>query len=652
MEKNIIHSLYNDDRVSSIYADIYWDDLYCNENKEKNDVKPNKLILQPQLNSGNQTDSWKSPSDKLIGIIDLTPPFTSKITRGKTHEGILRIGEDIVENERAIFLRHVTNLIYENDAAWNFILKHEKSLITRKVDDVYKKIFLTKVKIMSQEMNKFYESTLQEIEDHLRLEIQNVLISAHAAIISDLNTKIKEKVTKEKQVVEDVLKKRYEIEVQLIAKYYDMLMNHELHRINSLINSEIFERNDALKAFYKQIEAENMTSTMYVMSTERKKCKIKRFIVDNYHNAEIKEKLQKIKERQDLINAFKENEVNISDINKEWEEKVKKILRLFLKFISFALKLLPEQITFLLDVEKMVVLQLNEIQKIPSNIPCSILIDDLELKNVFKFDESVSNEIPCAKTPFVVVGDVSEPIPMIYGSRETLPSDIDLPIIRLQRQYVYAKCHKYEEVKGLLRSQICKCRDIPIKDPSTITLSSNTSKTTSVEASTSMNSESSNEPWFVDDMRRFEECPGRLCSNWSKRISFPYLNSYLDFTKENFKRVQTIIGSRHMEESKVNLTNFKDIAHKPLPFGSTGEVWRHIETQYSRQDNIYTPNVACSCVEARIVPQIETQNNLNKVTKNHVDEILSKRKISLRRIIQQNPKLLKMFTDESFEFVL
>ncbi|KAJ0179286.1 hypothetical protein K1T71_004998 [Dendrolimus kikuchii] len=582
MENNIIHSLNYGERVTSTYAEIYLDDLYCNSDSETSVQEPKKVILQQKLSSvitDDRIDDWKSPSDQIIDIIDLKPPFTSKITRGKTHEGILTIGNEVVENERAHFLKHVTNLIHENDAAWNYILDHEKSLVSKRVNNIYAKIFLIKSKTMTQEIDKFYESTLQEIEDHLKLEILNVLVSTHAAIICDLNTKIKEKLIEEKKIVEEVLKKRYEREIRKIKTYYTILINHELYRMNSLINKEIVERNDALKAFYKLVEAENMTSTMYIMSTERKKCKIKRFILDNYQNTEIAEKLQKIKQRQDVINAFNDKEEHISDINKEWEQKIQKILRLFLKFISFALKLLPEQTTFLLDLEKLVVLQLNEIQKIPNNVPCSILIDEANLKNIFKFEEPISNKIPCNKKPIIVVGDVSDPIPPKYGSRETLASNIDLPTITLQRQYVYAKCHKFEEIKSLLESQRCKCDDTPIREPSHVTLPSQS--TESFEASTSMASESSYEPLLVDDIRRFEECPARLCNNWTKRIIFPYLDSYLDFTEENFKRVQTILGSKHIKEITPDFINAKDIAHKSLPFGSTNEEYRHAETQYS-----------------------------------------------------------------------
>ncbi|KAL4703393.1 hypothetical protein ACJJTC_011182 [Scirpophaga incertulas] len=123
------------------------------------------------------------------------------------------------------------------------------------------------------------------------------------------------------------------------------------------------KKNNAITAFIRQIEAENITSSMYVMCTERKKCKINKINLEHYLTTDISEKIEMIKNRQYILNSYKENDVEIIDLDKSWEEKIKKVLKLLLKFICFSLKLLPEQSTFLLDFEKMGVLQLTDIQK-------------------------------------------------------------------------------------------------------------------------------------------------------------------------------------------------------------------------------------------------------------------------------------------------
>lgn len=649
MESNANPYTVQGERVSSTYAEIYLQDDYCDFRKpvnveyECNDVD----------GSEDNGEDWVSPSDLLIGIIDLKPPFTSKITRGKTHEGILAIGNNVLKNERAKFLKHLTELLNDNDNGWAHILENERKQVQKKVRQIYGRIFESKSKIMSKEISEFYEKTLQELEDHLRLELKSVLISARANIVSDLNTKIKRKLAIEKTILEKVLENRYTSEVNKIKKYYKILFDNELQRNNRLINHALCERNDALTAFYKQIEAENITSTMYVMCTERKKCKVKQFILENYQTTDLAEKMRKIKERQHILDNYEKHEVHISQINRDWEEKIKKVLKLFLKFISFSLKLLPEQTTFLLDLEKMMVLQMNEIQKNPQKCPSILQLEEELIKNVFKFEESIPETTICKDDPFFIIGDLSDIPPPKYGSRETLPSDVELPYIRVDRQFVYARCHKFEQIKDFLESQRCKCQDIPTKSTmSNISIPSRIPPTAPPSPSPS-ETISSDEPLLIDEIGRLHHCPARSCQNWAERNTFPYLNSYLDFTEENFKRVKTILGdTTKMISPSVDLIDPKKYVNAELPFAATKEPYHNIETQYSSQEEVYVPEVGCSCFDNDSVKHAESFGNMKTSPSLEINSILHKRKISLRNIIQKNPNLLKMFTDECFDFQL
>lgn len=645
MDKEIIHTTNDGERVTSTYAEIYLDDSYCDFQRSEEE---NEEIAKEISYEDIQENNWVSPSDLLIGKVELKPPFTSKITRGKTHEGILAIGNGVLEIERLKFQEHLKSQIEENDAAWAYVLEHEKNSIFSKVKVIYDKIFLDKSKIMTSEITKFYEKTLQQLEDHIRSEIQDVLVRVHAGVVSDLNIQIKSKLEKEREIIESALKKRFDSELNKVTKYYSLLLDNELNRNNKLINQAIYERNDALKAFLRQIEAENITSSMYILCTERKKCKIKQFILENYQSMEISEKMKNIAEKQEIIDDLKQKDVGFVQINTEWEEKIKKILKLFLKFITFGLKLLPEQSTFLLDLEKMVVLQLNEIQKSPKAMP--ILIDDV---NIFKFEEPQPVETVCEKDPFIIVGDESPTPPPKFGSRETIPPDIELPFVRLNRQFIYAKCHKFEEVKAFLESQRCKCADQQVIKRSSSDIVEQKPETTQFIES-EHESESSNETLRIDDFGRFNACPARNCQDWLEKLSFPYLNNYLDYTEENYERLQAIIGKKTTQEnqsSKPETINARDVVYRQVPFSATKELYHHVGTQCSSMEDLTLPDIRCPCVDgATFAPQVQPPRVPSQESKHIINEILANRKRSLQRLIEENPKLLRMFTDECYDF--
>ncbi|XP_026737903.1 uncharacterized protein LOC113501090 [Trichoplusia ni] len=651
---DIVHTLNEDkgERVTSIYAENFFyddsSDIQEKKKKEEAKKKPESHKYERQQEEPDWVDEWVSPSDLLIGILDLKPPFTSKITRGAAHEGILEIGDDVLDRERSRFLKYMHDVINDNDAAWSHILEHEKAAVAKKVKAIYHDILTNKSKTLMKEINIFYEKSLQELENHLRTEVSTVLLAAHSSIISDLNNEIKEKLNKERISLEKILQERHVSEINKIKHYYKILLHNEIYRNSQLVNHAVHERNDAIKAFYNQIEAQNTTSTMYVMCTERKKCKIRKFILDNIQSTEIAEKQQKIKERDDVIGAFKKKERQISDINKEWEEKIKKILQLFLKFVSFSLKLLPEQTTFLLDLEKMVVLQLNEIQKAPVKSP-SILIDTDDL-NILKFPEPPEPKETECEQPFVIEGNLLETdYRLLYGSRETLPSDVDLPYVRLQRKFIYAKCGRMDEVRDFLESQRCKCRDPPAKPPSPVT-SSEPSTVHVSESASADKSDSSLEPLLMDDIRLLRECPVRNCQDWTKKFSFPYLNDYLDFSEEKYQRVKTILEPTPGKVIPPELVDPKAIVTQDLPFAKTKELYHHVETQYSSQEDLVT-DFTCPCMDHyQQVPPELYPSDVKESPSDELQKILLRRKVSLQRIINNNPNLLGIFTDGDFDF--
>ncbi|CAH0717231.1 unnamed protein product, partial [Brenthis ino] len=639
---NICDTLKYGEQVSSTYAEIYFEDKDATlDNVEvytklpKNQKRFSKFVKSK--------DEWKSPSDLLIGTIKLIPPFTSKITRGKTHEGILAIGNLVLENERKNFLALLTNLLNNNDTSWNYILRHEKQEVIKKVKLIFQNIFKFKSEIMKKELMQFFEQSLADLDKYMKTEMQVILQTAYSSTISDLNNQIFLKLQKERKKLENILQRKYAIEIQKVKKYYTLLLNNERYRNDKLVKNSIQERNEALRIFYKQIEAQRTTTTMYVMTMERKKCKVQKMLLQNLQTAEITEKLNNIKERTENIEAFRKNHIGILDINIKWENNIKNILKIFLKFIAFSLKLLPEQTTFLLDLEKMVVIQLQEIRK-KHETTSSILINKESEANAFKFEKSDQKIQSCEMEPFVLFGDLSYPVPPQYGSRETLPSEVELTHFRLQRQCVYAKCHGFESIKQFLQSQHCQCRTT---QQSTQKLNSKDEKPVSY-ASTSVTRESSFESLLVDDVLQVQECPLRKCGKWIERNSFPLLTSYVDYTEENFRRVTAILGKNQKNESLPDFIDPKTIAYIELPFSATKESHRTVGTQYSSQEDLTSTQLSCPCIE-KVFEQCQTSIS-SKTTR--IQNIEAKRRRSLEILTREHPSLFKLFTDECFDYKL
>lgn len=683
MERDIIATqskLFEGDILSCTYADTYFnddDDIFVRSQKANT---KEKTIIETLRKQGNPfADLWHSPSDILEDLVELEPPYTSRIVKGKSHEGISEIGKEVLRIERSRFDHFVDKLKKEDDAAWTCIKNHEQEIVKKKVKDVYDKILSKKNRTMQNEISNYFEQSLEELEAHLKSEVETVSIKINTAIATDLNREIQKRLKEYKSNLNKILKQKFEIEINKLKTYYKLLLHNEQYKTNMAINKALHDRNDALSAFYKMMETNKITSTMYVMCMERKKCKVRQLLLENYHNEQLTETLKILRKKQELLESCPRQ--SVSELNLKWQEQLKKIIQLFLKFISFSLKLLPEQTTFLLDLEKIVILQLNEIQKNPVTTS-SVLIDSAEVNNVFKFVNCEKDENVCEGKPFAVE-TVSSPENNKHTSRDTLSTNRDLPFVRVQRQFIYAKCQKVEEVRKLLDSQRCKCKEgfiyspkpsattvsppetplpLPTSPSSTIMTScipyfdsslssneiSNDSKSASessrldedyerftIESTSNKNcgETSSNETYVIDNIQRLQDCPGKNCKQKNWDLSFPN-----DFDEDNYRRVNTMYDERPSYKSKSRLKplSSKNILSDALPFSVTA-FHSNVGVQCSTVD--FTSDTApvqkqcpCSCGNSRITSETD------------IDILLNRRRISILRLIQEHPNLLQILS--------
>lgn len=677
MEKDIIATqskLIQGDRLSCTYADIYFgdDDVIAESRKLNTNEKPITETSQQQVDP--VADWWRSPSDILEDFVELEPPFTSRFVKGKTHEGILEIGEDVLTKERFRFDCFVDSLKEEDDAAWTLIKNHEKEMVEKKVKDIYDKIFLEKTRTMQNEISSYFEQSFQELEAHLKDEVETVTIKINAAITTDLNIEIHKRLKEHESNLNKILKQKYTIEVNKLKTYYKLLLRNEQHKSNMAINKALHERNDALNAFHKEMESDKITSTMYVMCMERKKCKVKQFLLENHHNKQITKTMRALRKKRELLKPYSEQ--SVSDLNTEWQEKLKKIIQLFLKFISFCLKLLPDQTTFLLDLEKIFILQLNEIKKNPVK-SSSVLIDGAEVNNAFKFVKCENDKNVCEGDPFVIETGY---VPEINkrGSQDTLSTNSDLPYVRVQRQFIYAKCQKIEQVRQLLDFQRgfispkpAMTTSSPLKSSSllsshTTTMSPLYNSDTppsanefgfcyedqiykSASESPGMHEDferfiientsnehcdetTSNETYVIDNFQRLEDCPGKSCKKINWNLCFP---NDLDEDNEKMNAINDKTPS-YKSKSPPKPICSKNILGDALPFSVT-TFHSNVGVQYSIEDlasdaSPLQKQCFCSCGYSPIHSETD------------IDKLLNKRRISILRLIQEHPNLLNILS--------
>lgn len=635
----------------STYADFY-SGGFCS--KLKTEIAG---VKSPNVGKNREIKAeWTSPSDMLIGKVDLMPPLTSKVTRGIVHTGIQSIGDNILAEERNQFLNHLKLFQFDNNATWLQIKEDDLKIIAKSIKKVYADIYAKKQNAMQKEVGIFFNQSLKDLEKHLITELSFVLTNTYAHMIKDCNEQIDRKLKDQKSKLERGLIQKYNTQRTKIKTYYNILLYNQLNRNENIIQKTIKNRNDSINALYRHLQAQNITSTMYILSDERKKCKIKKVILDNCHALEILEELQKLKEKQENIDILSKEEQSVIYSNKQWKLKAQQILEVFLKFTSFSLKLLPEQSTFLLDLQKMVVLQLNEIEKF-GETASTVLVNEDGFKFSFMYEETDDAHSLCGK-PFAVEADMSE-IPLNrYGSTDELPVDVDLPTFRLQRQFLYAKCDKFEDIKEKLQvlQTISKnCTKLQSSNENVENHKCNCQRPICGEQIPSVKfiehlsqdiSDISLESFLAAEVSIQKNCPEKKCHHPDEKYLFPNLTAYMNFNEENFKTVKSEIVTKSTPAMpKATFVSGCKIAHLGVPFEKTKDRNCNVSTQYSSQEDLYVPEDRCDCFEMKSI----SHENLNEHSNTLLNSILMRRRESLRRLLDENPNLRKIFDDECFD---
>ncbi|XP_018573237.1 uncharacterized protein LOC108912488 [Anoplophora glabripennis] len=314
--------------------------------------------LTPLKGTGDEL--WLSPSDLLIGKLALTPPFTGKHIQALTHQGILKIGEEIEkkfwnetkmreENYFELRKRHIVDQFEE-------IFRIE----TKNIETRERLSYQNQIQKMLEEFNEILLEELNNLEKKLKREREASLRNQRISINTEWELKFKEatNTTVQKMTVKfldeldrqkSVMINNFKLDLQkaYLQKGYD-------------INMEKTKCKESIKQLRHNLECKNIANMMYVLCMERRKCCTEKEKVEQYYVKEIKKLNKLISDKDHRIKTLtEETNKQIMEVNLR-ETCLLEIIRQFQKFINFALRAAPTQAEFLLSIEKMMAFELTK----------------------------------------------------------------------------------------------------------------------------------------------------------------------------------------------------------------------------------------------------------------------------------------------------
>ncbi|KPJ10475.1 hypothetical protein RR48_09609 [Papilio machaon] len=389
--------------------------------------------LEPVLKGGGY--DWYAPPEDLLKGRTVLKPLKKEFLSKLGFRGLEYYGEIILQYHFKRLEEEKQGALLESDIQWK---KSIEELCKQQTEELSKKAAQKnsdKIRDAFHEFTMLYTTSINKIESLLLnsaiAEIERVKEEAFSKMSNHYKTLLKQQATMlYDRYTEKLEKKKSELKEQFISKMEQsrMELGNKVHDIN-------VEKHITIEKLRQLLECQNLACQIYVAMKEKQENE-KLLSQATYEHKKILKLLTKEVARKDVeIKIEIEKEERRERFQQIWREKVFHVVKKFHEFISYSLHTLPEQADFLLNIEKLMLLQISEILENPN------------AESLFEPEkEEFHTPVPELR-PFYIFGD--------DGSKVSLDRDIcpkpyrssssHLPVLVVNKTCIYAACDNLQE---------------------------------------------------------------------------------------------------------------------------------------------------------------------------------------------------------------
>lgn len=399
--------------------------------------------LEPPLKGGGG-DWYVPPQDLLEGRAVLKPLKKAHLSR-LNYIGIDDICMKLVENQRKIKILDENKTLSEHDKKW-------RQLVQEKCEQVFKDV-------SAKEANKNSDNIRKGVEEFSSLyalaitNIETVLFNGAASEINrieneamqKMNDKYETSLKHQATALYNTFTNRLETEmvklrgefVETLATYHDELRN-QIHDLN-------VEKHISIEQCRKFLECQRLACQVYVALKEKEECKKDIKLTDEIHKKKVTILSDEIAKQVYEISGRGLKEKMQLEFEIIWQKKVSQIMKYFHTFISYCLSLLPEHADFFINMEKLLLLHLDEVLENPS------------AESIFEEMESFKAPSP-APHPFYLFCDRSKkgelPLEKDLCPKRCTSSASHMPVIVVNKRCLYAACDNFQQFTNKVKHYI------------------------------------------------------------------------------------------------------------------------------------------------------------------------------------------------------
>lgn len=388
--------------------------------------------LEPPMKGGG-TEWYMPPKDILKGKAVLKPVKKEHLFK-LGFNGIDFFGEKIMEDHQISMKEEKRRILLESDINWKNTIsvscrqqwedtsKEEAIKNTQKIQNAFQEFTTLYTTSITKIEALLFQAAIQEIEAVGTQAFNDMskhyetLLKKQATMLYDRYTDklMKEKAKQKKQFIQDVEECRTN-------------MGNCVHDVG-------VEKHIAVERLRNLLECQNLACQIYVALKEREECDKEIELSKHEHKKRVKLLKEQIAMKDFEIQLEIEKEAKRQEFIKIWKAKICHVVKKFQMFVGYCLHTLPQYAEFFINMEKLMLLQLNEAAEDP--IVESIFVPE---------KEEFHSPVPKPHPFFLCSDKKNKPqLDQNLCPQHCTSSASQMPVVVVNKRCIYAACNNFE----------------------------------------------------------------------------------------------------------------------------------------------------------------------------------------------------------------
>lgn len=390
--------------------------------------------LLPPMKGGGQ--DWYMPPQELLEGRAVLKPVKKGHLQKLGFDGISNYGALLIAAHRKSYDDEKEQALLQNDINWKKLIECATKKEWEERANEAAEANTQKILKAFEQFQVIYRTSLNNMEqlimDSASKEIERVREEAYAKMKEKYRTMLKQQATTLYDKWEKRLKDAQE---RLKQNFITNVENAHVNMIEKVHDIKLNKR-VVVEKLRHILECQNRACQVYVALKEKEECQKEQAEMKRKHRKKMKQLKEEVQWKEFELKIAVEKEKKRQLFNQIWRKKICHVVKKFQEFVLYALRTFPEHAEFFLNMEKLMMLQLND------------ALEDPKAPSIFISEKAEPEPPKQQEKPWVLVRDLHSmpeikedllPKPTSSQSHSSL-----MPVVVINNRCIYAACDNFE----------------------------------------------------------------------------------------------------------------------------------------------------------------------------------------------------------------